>query len=293
MKKLLFILNPAAGKKKAPRQLDRILSEFANAGYDVTVHETTAPGDCTQVVRQLAEKMDLVVCCGGDGTFNETVTGILQSGIDVPVGYIPAGSTNDFARSLHLETDFVKAARRIAEGECHDYDIGILGQRHFTYVASFGAFTRTSYATSQKLKNLLGHSAYVLAGARELWRIKPIHMQVQADQVEVEGDFIFGAVCNSTSVAGVLTLDPARVNLSDGQFEVLLVRKPKNLRQLFKAVRALLKQTYDSPLITFCSAKHVQMTAETELPWSLDGEREDTGTQIEICNLHRAIRLVK
>lgn len=293
MKKLLFILNPTAGKKKALRYMDRILAEFALAGYDVTVHKTTAPGDCTQVVRQLAETMDMVVCCGGDGTFNETVTGILQSGVDVPVGYIPAGSTNDFARSLHLETDLVKAARRIAEGQCYDYDIGMMGQRHFTYVASFGAFTRTSYATSQKLKNLLGHAAYVLAGARELGRIKPIHMQVQADQVEVEGDFIFGAVCNSTSVAGVLTLDPERVDLSDGQFEVLLVRKPGNLRELLKAIRALRKQTYDSPLITFCSAKQVQMTAETELPWSLDGEREDAGTRIEISNLHCAVRLVK
>ena len=293
MKKLLFVLNPFAGTRKAPRSLCEIVTEFNRADFDVTVHITNAPGDCIQVVRRLADQMDMVVCCGGDGTFNETVTGILQSGCDVPVGYIPAGSTNDFARSLNLETDVIKAARRIAEGECSYYDIGMIGQRHFTYIASFGAFTRASYATPQNLKNALGHTAYILEGIQELGQIKPVYMRVQIDEKIVEDEFIFGAVCNSTSVAGILTLDPERVDMSDGLFEVLLVRKPKDLMDLSKAVQSLTKKTYDSPLITFCSAKRVQVITEEALTWSLDGEREDGGTQVDICNLHRAIRLVR
>ena len=293
LKKLLFVLNPLAGTKKAAKYLTDIVAVFNRAGYDVTVYITDHQGDCTQAVRRLAEAMDLIVCCGGDGTFNETVTGILQSGADVPVGYIPAGSTNDFARSLNLESDFVKAAEQITKGTEYQYDIGLFGSRHFTYIASFGVFTRTSYSTPQNLKNALGHTAYVLSGIQELGQIKPVRLCVTLDGEELRDDFIFGAVCNSTSLAGILTLSPKHVDMSDGLFEVLLIRPPKDLADLSKCIQALTKQTYDSPMITFRSASCLQIRAETELPWSLDGEREDGSQQVTIQNLHRAIRLVK
>lgn len=293
MKKLLFVLNPLAGTKKAGKYLAEIVATFNRAGYDVTVHVTAQQGDCITVVRRLAGDMDLVVCCGGDGTFNETVTGNLQSGCPVPVGYIPAGSTNDFARSLQLETDFVKAAERIAAGNAYSYDIGQFGSRYFTYVASFGAFTRTSYATPQNLKNVLGHAAYLLEGIQELGQIKPVHVKMQLDGEELEDDFLFGAVCNSTSVAGILTLNPQHVDMSDGLFEILLIRPPKDLVELSRCIQALTKQTYDSPMITFRSARQVQIQSEGELPWSLDGEREDGSRQVQIRNLHKAIQLIK
>ena len=293
MKKLLFVLNPLAGTKKAPKYLADIVAVFNRADYDVTVHITARQGDCISVVRRLADQMDLVVCCGGDGTFNETVTGILQSGTDVPVGYIPAGSTNDFARSLRLETDFVKAAEQIVHGQTHQYDIGLFGNRHFTYVASFGVFTRASYSTPQNLKNILGHAAYLLEGIQELGQLKPVRVRITLDTEELEDDFLFGAVCNSTSVAGILTLNPKQVDMSDGLFEVLLIRPPKDLSDLSKCIQALTKQTYDSPMITFRSAKQLLVRSESELPWSLDGEKEDGSRQVLIRNLHRAIRLVK
>ena len=283
-----------AGVRKASKYLTEIVAAFNRADFDVTVYVTAQQGDCISAVQRLAGEMDLIVCCGGDGTFNETVTGLLQSGADVPIGYIPAGSTNDFARSLVLETDFVKAAERIAQGDEYRYDIGLFGTRHFTYVASFGAFTRASYATPQNLKNILGHAAYLLEGINELGQIKPIHLRMTLDDEPLEGDFLFGAVCNSTSVAGILTLDPSHVDMSDGKFEILLIRPPKDLADLRKCIQALTRRTYDeSPMITFRSAQKLQISSDEVLPWSLDGEKEDGSQQVEIRNLHRAIRLVK
>ena len=293
MKKMLFILNPCAGMKKASRGLSDILAVFNRAGYDVSVYITEGPGDGTRAVKTWSGDADLVVCCGGDGTFNEVISGLLEAGLQLPIGYIPAGSTNDFARSLSLETDFVKAAEQIVHGQTHQYDIGLFGNRHFTYVASFGVFTRASYSTPQNLKNILGHAAYLLEGIQELGQLKPVRVRITLDTEELEDDFLFGAVCNSTSVAGILTLNPKQVDMSDGLFEVLLIRPPKDLSDLSKCIQALTKQTYDSPMITFRSAKQLLVRSESELPWSLDGEKEDGSRQVLIQNLHRAIRLVK
>lgn len=293
MKKLLFILNPLAGTRKAGKFLTDIVSVFNRAGYDVTVHITGGPGEGTAVVQRLASQMDLVVCCGGDGTFNETVTGILNTGLNVPVGYIPAGSTNDFARSLSLETDFVKAAEQIVSGSPHNYDVGQFGQRYFTYVASFGAFTRASYATPQNLKNIFGHAAYLLEGIQGLSQIKPIRMQLAAEGHVLDEEFLFGAICNSTSVAGILTLDPNQVDMADGQFEVLLIRPPKDLLELSKCIQALQTQQYDSPMISFIRASQVLVNASSDVPWSLDGERADAEGRLTIKNIPHAIRLMR
>lgn len=293
MKKMLFVMNPYAGTRKAGRFLPEILSVFNRADYDVTVHITSQQGDCTEVVQRLAADMERIVCCGGDGTFNETVTGVLRSGTPVPIGYIPAGSTNDFARSLSLDTDFIAAAERIVSGTAYPYDIGKFADRYFTYVASFGAFTKVSYATPQNLKNLLGHAAYLLEGIQELSQIKPIHMQLGVDGHVFDGEFLFGAICNSTSVGGILTLAPDQVDMADGKFEVLLVRPPKDLMELSKCIQSLQTQQYDSPMITFCSTSQVLVNADPEVPWSLDGERAIGQGPLEICNLHRAIQLIR
>ena len=214
MKKLLFIMNPRAGTRKANKVLPDILGLFNRYGYDVHVHITKGQGDGMEIVQQRAAEMDLVVCCGGDGTFNETVSGILKSGAQVPIGYIPAGSTNDFAVSLGLKNNPMEAAKQIMEGEAQAYDVGCFGGRHFTYVASFGLFTKASYATPQNMKNALGHTAYLLEGMQELGQIKPIRMQLAADGHILDEEFLFGAICNSTSVAGILTLDPNQVDLT-------------------------------------------------------------------------------
>ena len=293
MKKMLFIMNPFAGQKRANRQLSDLLLLFTKAGYDVITHMTTGPGSASEAAERLAGEVDLIVCCGGDGTFNETVSGLLKSGRDVNLGYIPAGSTNDFAASLKLSTNILQAAQDILEGEPVPYDVGKFGDRYFSYVASFGAFTRASYATPQSVKNALGHTAYVLEGIQELSQIRKEHIRMEMDGEVVEDDFLFGAICNSTSVGGILTLDPKQVDMTDGLLEILLVRAPRNLAEISECLQALQSQEYNCAMITFRSAHHVTVYADPEMPWTLDGEREEGHTQVDVDNQHLAIRLMK
>ena len=293
MKKMLFIMNPFAGQKKANRHLPDILSVFCQAGYDITVHMTGGTGDATAAAQRLGGQVDLVVCCGGDGTLNETITGLLRADFHTPIGYIPAGSTNDFASSLNLSGNPLQAARDIVEGSPKTYDVGQFGQRYFSYVASFGAFTRTSYTTPQSIKNALGHTAYVLSGISEISQIRKEHVRFELDGETVEDDFIFGAICNSTSVGGILTLDPKKVDMDDGLFEILLVRTPKNLVEVHECIQALQSQEYNCSMITFRSASRATIYADPEMLWTLDGEREEGHDRVEVRNIHQAIRLMQ
>ena len=294
MKKLFFVLNPYAGTRKANKLLSDIVAVFNRADYDVSVYITKCQGDAYEVVRNRAGEMDLVVCCGGDGTFNETVAGILESGADVPVGYIPAGSTNDFAGSLKISNDPVTAAKAIAEGKPETFDVGSFNGRYFTYVASFGIFTKASYSTPQNVKNALGHTAYILSGIQELSQLKnKQHIKLELDGETIEGEYMFGAVCNSTSVGGVLTLDPKQVDMSDGLFEVMLIQSPKDLSELSECIQAIQKQNYNCRMMTFRSAKQIRITADPGMNWTLDGEKQDGAEQIEIRNIQHAFRLMR
>ena len=293
MKKMLFVMNPYSGMRRASRYLADIIALYNRAGYEVTVHMTGGQGDATRVVESRAKDMDIVVCCGGDGTFNETVSGLLRAGADVPVGYIPAGSTNDFASSLKLPTNIMQAALDVVEGEPVAYDVGKFGDRYFSYVASFGAFTRASYSTPQSVKNALGHTAYVLEGINELSQIKNEHVRMEIDGQVIEDDFLFGAISNSTSVGGILTLSPEIVDMADGQMEVLLVRAPRNLTEITECIQAVQSQKYNCSMITFQSAKRVRIYADPQMPWTLDGEREEGHECVDAVNLHHAIRLMQ
>lgn len=293
MKKMLFIMNPCSGQKRANRFLSEILSTFNEAGYDVLVHMTAGPGDGDKTVRRLGAGMDAVVCCGGDGTFNDVVSGLLHSGLDVPVGYIPAGTTNDFANSLKLPTDVMEATRAIVDGTPVAYDAGKFGDRYFSYVASFGAFTRASYATPQNIKNALGHTAYVLEGIQELSQLRKEHVRMDIGGRIVEDDFLFGAISNSTSVGGILTLDPSQVDMRDGLLEVLLVRAPRNLGELTECIQALKSQKYNCEMITFCSAPRVTVYSDPDMPWTLDGEREEGHGEVVVENQHLAVKLLQ
>lgn len=294
MKKMLFVMNPFAGQRRANKYLAEILGIFNRAGYEVCTYMTAAPGDGRTYVAQRAADADIVVCCGGDGTFNEAVNGILSSGVDVPLGYIPAGSTNDFANSLHLPSNLLEAARAIVAGTPCRYDAGSFGDRYFTYVASFGAFTRASYTTPQTVKNALGHTAYLLEGIQELSQIKKEYMCLELDDgLVIEDDFVFGAICNSTSVGGILTLDPKQVDMCDGKFEILLIRSPRDLLELTECLHALRTQKYNCKMITFLSASKVTITAREDLLWSLDGERGQGSGTVKVENLHQAIQLIQ
>ena len=293
MKKMLFVLNPYAGTRKANKVLAEILAEFNRADYNVRVYITSGPQDAIEAVKKIAPGMDLVVCCGGDGTFNETITAILQAGLQTPIGYIPAGSTNDFANSLHLSTDPLTAARQIISGTPAFLDAGLFGDRYFSYVASFGAFTKASYATPQNVKNALGHTAYLLEGIHELSQIHTSHVRLEVDGNVLEDDYLFGAVCNSTSVGGILTLDPAQVDMGDGMFEILLVRAPRDLSEITECILAVQKQQYNCRMMTFLSAKEVNIFADADMFWTLDGEKASGSSSVRVTNLHHAIQLIK
>lgn len=293
MKKMLFIMNPNAGKCKGKRHLAEIVSLYNQAGYEVTVYMTAAHGHATQIARDRAEGIDVVVCCGGDGTFNETVAGLLEGGHRMPIGYIPAGSTNDFASGLHLPMDVMKAAALVVEGTARPYDIGQFGGQYFAYTASFGMFTKTSYSTPQSLKNKLGYLAYLLESVQELSQIKKEYVRVDlGDREVIEDEFIFGAVCNARKVGGVLHLDPRLVDLADGKFELLMVRYPHKLSQIKECIRALRKQDYTSEMLVFRPFKELKLAARADMSWSLDGEQGIGQDRLEIRCLPGAIKLI-
>lgn len=293
MKKLLLIMNPYAGQRKANRILTEIIDIFNRAEYEVIVHMTSGTGDGKRIAKDYSGKVDRIVCCGGDGTFNETAAGVLESGADVPVGYIPAGSTNDFATSLKLPLDYLEAARNAAVGTPQRVDMGSFGGRKFSYVASFGAFTRASYATPQNVKNTLGHMAYILGGISELSQIKARRLRFELPDGQVmEDDYLFGAISNSTSVAGILTIAPDRVDMRDGKLELLLVRKPKDAKELTDCLVAIQKQTYNCAMMTFLSTDSVKVSAPADVDWTIDGEREPGREEIPVHCLHHALQII-
>ena len=292
MQKLLFIVNPCAGQKKILRHLPEVIALFNREGWEVTVYMTERSGHGTQIARERSVDFDRIVCAGGDGTLNEVITGVLQAGASVPIGYIPCGSTNDFASTLRLPLNIPAAASVAATGVAMPPDVGRFGDRYFSYVASFGAFTRTSYTTPQNVKNALGHLAYFLDGISELGQIRPTHARFEYDGKVVEGDYIFGAISNSTSVGGVLTLDPRDVDLQDGLFELLLIRSPRDWQEFRELLRALREQKYEASVITFDSFSRLTVCQNDPTPWSLDGERADGHPCIAVENLHHAIQII-
>ena len=290
MKKLLLIMNPCAGMKRANPLLPEIISVFGRGDYETTVFMTEKRGDGTTLAERYAPDMDVIACIGGDGTFNEVISGVCRSGCQTPIGYIPAGSTNDFAASLKLSKNIVQAAQDIVWGHPKSFDVGKFQDRYFTYVASFGAFTKVSYATSQNIKNALGHLAYILGGIKELASLRKWHCRLETDEGQVmEDDYIFGAVSNSTSVGGILTLDPEIVDMNDGVFELLLMKSPANVLELNECIRALTAQDYSSPMLRFCPARKVTVTAAPEMDWTLDGEYAPGSDTLVIENLHNAV----
>ena len=294
MKKLLFVMNPYAGQKKANRHLAEIIEIFNRADYEVLTYMTAGPGDAYDHILRHAASVDRVVCCGGDGTFNEAASAILTCGADIPLGYVAAGSTNDFANSLKLPLDILQAARAAVHGTPYRVDVGSFGGRHFSYVASFGAFTRASYATSQNVKNALGHVAYVLGGIQELSQIKAHRLRFELPDGRVlEDNYLFGAISNSTSVGGILTIPPDKVDMTDGKLELLLIRAPKDALELTDCLLAIQRQTYNCGMMTFLSTESLRITAPDDMDWTLDGEREPAHAEVSVECLHHALQIIR
>ena len=290
--KLLFIVNPRAGRNKPHGPLFDALSILSQAGYLIRIRQTAAPGDAAEIAAREGAAYDLIVAAGGDGTLNEVISGLMRLESPPPLGYLPQGTTNDFASCLQIPRDPAAAAENIAKGRLRALDIGQWNQRNFIYVASFGAFTRTSYTASQAAKNALGHFAYILEGMKDLSTLRPYHIQLTADGETLDGDYLFGAVCNSTSIGGLMKLDPERVVLDDGKFEMLLVPSPKTATDLQNLVLALLNQQYDSQGLVFRHVSSLHLETKEDLPWSLDGEYAPSAPAVEITNRQQALRML-
>ena len=284
-KKLLFIVNPRAGKRKSREPLFDAVSIYSEAGYLVSVRVTSHPGEATELAEDLGEEFDLVVCHGGDGTLNETVNGVMR----IPkekrpaVSYLPGGSTNDFAASLNISSNPAEAALSAMRLEPRKLDVGRFGERNFVYVASFGAFTKTTYTVPQDIKNVFGHFAYMLDGVKNLDTLCPYRMKIIADGEVFDGEYLFGAISNSTSIAGLMKLSDEEVLFNDGLFELLLVPVPRTSAAMQALILALVnKDYYNSEGLIFRHVKHVTAETAEDIPWTLDGEYDPGAPFVEI-----------
>lgn len=291
-KKLFFIFNPTAGKAQIKNRLLEIVDMFTKCGYDVIAYPTQSERDAYEQVKGRASEVDLVVCCGGDGTLNEVVSGLMEVTKRPPLGYIPSGSTNDFATSLAIPKDFIKATAAIVEGKPYPCDIGRFNEDTFVYIAAFGAFTDVAYQTEQIWKNALGHIAYVLEGARRIFDIKSHSLKIEANGQIYHDEYIYGMITNSKSVGGFKNLTGKHVELDDGLFEVVLIRQPKNPLELNEIITSLVSSSDDTELIDSFKTDKIKIESKTKLSWTLDGEFGGDHREVNIVNEKHAIEIL-
>ncbi len=293
MKKLLFIYNPRAGKETLKPKLSDVLDIFVKAGYEIVVYPTQAYHDgYRKLTEQNSEEYDLVVCSGGDGTIDEIMTAMMHREKKSPIGYLPTGTTNDFASSLSIPKDVVEAADCAVNGYPFACDVGKFNEGIFVYIAAFGLFTDVSYETDQKLKNALGHLAYILEGAKRLLNIPSYQMKITHDEGTIDGEFVLGMITNSRSVAGFRNMVGGKVVFDDGLFEVTLIRTPKNPLQLQEIIAALLIEQINTDYVYTFRTRKLEIESAEEVAWTLDGEFGGSHTKVVIENAQKALQIM-
>lgn len=292
MKKMLFIVNPKAGRTTLKNCLIDVIDVFCKKEYEVRIYLTQGVGDAARVVKEEGENYDVIVCAGGDGTLGNTVTGFMECGLNRPLGYIPCGSTNDYARSLEIPKEAIEAAEQLVAAAPFSVDVGELNKNYFVYVAAFGIFSDTSYATPQNMKNILGHAAYVLQGMKSLVNVPTYNLKIEFNNQTYTGEFIFGMISNSVSVGGYKSLTSHGVEFDDGLFEGVLIRKIQNLADLQRIINSLLLgNTNETNMVAF-RTNRVVIESEEPIAWTLDGEYGGEYTRSEVAVHRRAIALL-
>ena len=293
IKKMLFIYNPRSGTGRVKNKLSDVVDMCVKEGYEVTIRPTQAALDAMQYVTENGGRFDKIICSGGDGTLDEVVKGVLEGGYDIPIGYIPAGSTNDFAASLGIPSMPMKAARAAVYGKTFACDVGKFNDSYFIYVSAFGILTEVSYETDQKVKNVLGHMAYVGEAIRSFNPIalKPYHLSVITDERMIKDDFIYGMISNSASVGGMKLLPKHEIALDDGEFEVLLVKYPRSIEEINMTVSSLLAQEPDPAYMYYFKTSHLEIHSEEEVSWTLDGENGGKHKDVMIQNIGKAFQI--
>ena len=290
---ILLIVNPVAGRKEAKRILYKIIDLLCRNEYKTIIFTTGQRGEATNIVVENAREVEKVICCGGDGTLNEVITGLNIIDSHIPVGYIPTGTTNDLARALKLPVKLNRAIETAICGKTREHDIGILNKDQcFSYVASFGAFTKVAYSTPQWLKNMIGYAAYIFKGILSIGDIRSHVVKVVADGNEIKGDFIFGSVTNSTVIAGIIKLPEGEIHFDDGEFEVLLIRTPKSRKELKSIIHGLRHLRYDESHVHYFKAKELTFTFEDSTSWTIDGEYAGAHKLVNIHNKSRSAQIV-
>lgn len=293
--RVLLMVNPMAGRQKIRNELLYVVDTLTKAGYETIIYTTQGKDATRDLLAEKDSQFDRVICCGGDGTFNEILSATMHWNKRPILGYIPAGTTNDFAAGLKLPSDIREAAVNIVRGTPHTVDAGLFNTSYFSYVASFGAFTETSYSTPQNFKNALGHLAYILEGIKEIPAFAPYTVCVEADGQIYKDSYIFGAVSNARSVGGILKISDSLVDLNDGVFEVMMIKMPKTLMDLSAIVTSLTSLNplkYDPSMFLFLQTKELKITFEQEMVWSLDGERVSGGKEARIACIKDAFKIL-
>lgn len=292
MSSLLFVYNPHSGMQTISRKLAEIVSIWTAVGFDVTVHPTQGSGDCRQTVARLAIGFDRVVVAGGDGTHNEAVNGLLDIDYRSPYGYIPCGSTNDFSHSVGIPIQIPAAAKNCLYGTPFAYDIGMMNNRAFTYVAGFGAFTEVTYSTPQQQKNTLGYAAYIISALSSLQNIVPYHVKYASKEKSGEGEYVLGLVTNTLQVGGMKNILPQDIALNDGVFEVILVKNPRNPLELNKILMSAMKHDFYADCFEYFKTSQIVFESKSPLSWTLDGENGGSHYKTEISCLKQALKIL-
>lgn len=291
MKKLFFVYNPYSGRGQIRSKLFDILQVFSKAGYELTVHPTRGPKDAVGQIKNLPDDYDLVVCSGGDGTMDEVVQGMMAREHRIPIGYIPSGTVNDFARSLKIPRNMVHAAEAAVNGRDFACDMGTFNDEHFVYIAAFGIFTDVSYSTPQTWKNELGHLAYILEGVKKITNIPSYHMRLTSAECTTEGEYIFGMITNSRSVGGFKSIIGRKVQFDDGVFEVTFVRRPQSPAELQDILASIVRREIDSKYMDSFRSAHLTVEADLPVPWTLDGEFGGEWQTADIQNHQKALQI--
>ncbi|WP_033164814.1 diacylglycerol kinase family protein [Clostridium sp. KNHs205] len=294
-KKLLLIYNPLAGKSKIKNWLSSIVEYFGRGNYEIVIYATKGKKDAKKIVTDCLkrDKYELVVCSGGDGTLNEIISGVMEFENKPVIGYLPSGTTNDFAYNLKLPKSLPKAAEVVLKGEVFPCDIGIFNGEYFTYTAAFGLFTDASYETPQANKNTLGRMAYILEGIKRLPNWKAYQMEIQCGERIIKDNFIYGMVANSVSVGGFKGLAGKDVQLDDGLFEGIFIKMPQTVLEFQGVINDLLKGNLNSDHIYSFPVKEITLICEEKVPWSIDGEFGGEHEKVEISNLNRAVSIIR
>ncbi len=275
-KRARVIYNPTSGREALKRNLIDILAVFEEAGYETSAYATTPEPNSAQneAKRASLDGFDLIVAAGGDGTINEVVNGIAPLEKRPKLAIIPAGTTNDFARALHIpREDPIEAAKVVLKGQTFNMDIGKAGEKYFMNIAGGGLLTELTYDVPSDLKTIFGYLAYLVRGAELLPRIKPIEMDLEYDDGEFKGKASMFLLAMTNSIGGLEQIVPD-AKLDDGKFTMIIV-KTSNIIEIVQLLAKVLsggRHINDPRIIYKKTSKLVANPVEDRMQINLDGE---------------------